>query len=74
MLNMNPLGDNGVMLLGKGQVIVVVAITLFIQIKKRVPERTLLKYRFYVGLIKPTSCLHQVSNFNTTIVVVHIRS
>jgi uncharacterized radical SAM superfamily protein len=54
---MNPLGDNGVMLLGKGQVIVVVAITLFIQIKKRVPERTLLKYRFYVGLIKTDQLL-----------------
>jgi uncharacterized radical SAM superfamily protein len=50
MLNMNPLGDNGVMLSGIGQVIVV-AITLFIQIKKRVPERTLLKYRFYVGFL-----------------------
>jgi uncharacterized radical SAM superfamily protein len=52
MLNINPLGDNGVMLLGSGQEIVVVAITLFIQIKKRVPERTLLKYRFYVGFLK----------------------
>jgi hypothetical protein len=37
MLNMNPLGDNGVMLSGIGQVIVV-AITLFIQIKKRDPK------------------------------------
>jgi len=38
MLNMNPLGDNGVMLLGSGQEIVVVVITLFIQIKKRDPK------------------------------------
>jgi hypothetical protein len=47
-LNMNPLGDNGVMLSGKGQVIVVVAITLFIQIKKRDPKIPL-KHRFLVS-------------------------
>jgi len=48
MLNMNPLGDNGVMLSGSGQEIVVVAITLFIQIKKRDPKIPL-KYRFLVS-------------------------
>jgi hypothetical protein len=48
MLNINPLGDNGVMLSGIGQEIVVVAITLFIQIKKRDPKIPL-KYRFLVS-------------------------
>jgi hypothetical protein len=39
---MNPLGDNGVMFSGIGQEIVVLAISLFIQIKKRDLERSLL--------------------------------
>jgi uncharacterized radical SAM superfamily protein len=52
ILNINPLGDNGVMLSGIGQVIVVVAISLFIQIKKEDLERPSLKYRFYVGFLK----------------------
>jgi len=48
---MNPLGDNGVMLSGIGQEIVV-AMLLFIQIKKGDLERPPLKYRFFVGFLK----------------------
>jgi len=51
MLNINPLGDNGVMLSGSGQEIVVVAISLFIQIKKRDPKIPLKVPLLNVGLI-----------------------
>jgi hypothetical protein len=46
---MNPLGDNGTMLLGIGQVIVVV-IQLF-RNKKRGSEDPLSNYRFFVGFV-----------------------
>jgi len=41
MENINPFGESGLMFAGIGQVIVLLAITLFIQIKKRDPKTPL---------------------------------
>jgi len=50
MANMNPFGESGLIFAGIGQVIVVLAITLFIQIKKRYPKIPLKTPLLIVGL------------------------
>jgi hypothetical protein len=50
MENINPFGESGLMFAGIGQVIVVLAITLFIQIKKRDPKIPLEVPLLIVGL------------------------
>jgi len=65
------------MFAGIGQVIVLLAITLFIQIKKRdpkIPLESTASYRRLNHNQAEQKRLHQVSNLNTTIVVVLVSS